>query len=169
VSDGGLRRILPPPRRRPSIFTVIVRWRIEVLVVLLGLALYHWTGPNGLWTAGVLLVCGLLVRPVRRLLLGFGRAVVTCHRVRSALLQAGATERAGRLPWLVVAWPVGGSVKVLVWLRAGTTADDVHLALPLIKAAAGAAEAHFEQSSLRPDRLVLTVGRPRWGWPTTWR
>jgi hypothetical protein len=147
----------------------MIRWRVEIAVILLGAALWRWTGARGLWTAAGLLACAAAIGPVRRVLLGVARAVVVCHRVRSALLQAGVLDRAGGLPWLVLAWPSGTGVKVLVWLGSGTTADDVRSALPLVRAATGAVEADIDQSPLGPDRMVLTVDRPRGGRPSTSR
>ena len=93
------------------------------------------------------------------------RTIVTLHRVRAGLVQAGVGDRTGRPPWLPWARPIGAKgVVVGVWLRAGTTPGDLRAAAPVIAAACGATVVEVEQHG-RDDRVELHVVRPRWGWP----
>ena len=104
TGDGGLRRLLPPPRRRPGVLTVLVRWRIELL--LLGgivTAWYHAGATAVLVTVLMVALLATLIRPVGRVVLGVVLAVAVPHRVRSGLVQSGVVDRTGRPPWIV--WP----------------------------------------------------------------
>lgn len=167
TADGGLRRILPPPRRRPGLLAVLVRWRAELLLVGVVAGCWHWAGGAavgvGAVTAGVLT---LFVEPVRTIVRDVVQSVVCMHRVRSGLVQAGVADRTGRIPWVVRAWCRGDVVLVHLRLISGTTVDDVRSSCSVIATSAGAAKVEVHQRSLRQDRAVLAVHRPRWGWPT---
>jgi hypothetical protein len=167
MSDENLRRLLPPPRRRPGPAAVCVRWRVEIAVaVVVGVA-WHELGGPAVGMFGLALATVLVVdRGARRLALGLVQAVVVPHRVRAGLVQAGVGDRAGRLPWLVAARPRGDAVRVTMWLRAGTSLDDLVRAGPVVATACGALDVGVERYSARQDRAALVVTRPRWGWWT---
>jgi hypothetical protein len=160
-----LRRLLPPPRRRPGVVAVLVRWRWEILIA--GLLVAGWQALGNAVTGLVLTALAVviaLVPAVRRVALAVVLTVVVPHRVRSGLVQAGVTDRSGRLPWLVHARPRGAGVLVTVWLRAGTTQQDLRRAAPVVAGACGAAHVEVVADPVRQDRAVLVVVRPRWGW-----
>ena len=161
----NFRRILPPPRRKPGIGTIAVRWRIELL---LGTAITLWAVLLGWLTIGVVAVAAgvaLAVNPsARRGAVRVLQAVIVPHRVRSGLVQSGVTDRSGRLPWLVRAYSRGETVLVHVWLRAGTTPGDLRRARVVLRTACGAAEVDIHNHPTRHDRAVIIVFRPRWGW-----
>jgi hypothetical protein len=92
---------------------------------------------------------------------GVLHAIVVSRRVRSGLVRAGVADRAGRLPWIVGAKPFGEAVLVSLWLRAGTTLDDLYRAVPVIEAACGAAKVVVTHHTPHRDRAVLIVLRPR--------
>jgi hypothetical protein len=146
---------------------VVVRWRVEILVVSLLVAGWQAVGSA---VAGVVLtalaILVALVPAVRRAAGVAVRTLVVPHRVRSGLLQAGVTDRGGRLPWLVVARARGEAVLVTVWLRAGTTQADLQRAAAVIAGACGALHVEAVPDPVRQDRAVLVVVRPRWGWWT---
>jgi hypothetical protein len=167
TADDGLRRLLPPPRRRPGLLAMCVRWRLEILIV--GVLVAGAQAVGGTVTGFVVVALGLvvtLVPAVRRAALAFVQALVVPHRVRSGLVQAGVADRTGRLPWLVAVRTHGEAVVVTVWLRAGTTQADLHRAAPVVAGACGAAYVEVAADSPRQDRAVLIVVRPRWGWWT---
>ena len=167
AGDGELRRLLPPTRKRPGILAVLVRWRGELLLAGLLAGLWSLVGGQAVgWIAGVTLVLAVLVRPFGRVLLGVLQALVTAHRVRSGLVQAGVAGRNGRPPWIVTFSCRNDVVYLNLWFTSGTAPDDVRAAAPVIAAATGANEVALLQRSLRQDRAVLAVVRPRWGWPT---
>lgn len=166
TDSGGMRRLLPPPRRRPSLLAVALRWRIELLLIGAIAGLWQLVGPAALgWAAVAVIVAAVLVRPVRRALRGLLQATVAAHRVRSGLVQAGVAGRSGRLPWIVASRPRGDAVLVSLWLPAGTAVDDLRAAIPVLATACGAAGVEVMQRSSRQDRAVLAVAQPRWGWP----
>jgi hypothetical protein len=167
VTEESLRRLLPPPRQRPGPIAVGVRWRVEIAVTAVAGAAWHEFGAVAVAVFGLALASLVAVDPgTRRLALGLVQAAVVPHRVRAGLVQAGVGDRAGRLPWLVAARPRGDSVRVTVWLRAGTSLDDLVQAAPLVATACGALAVEVERYSVRQDRAVLVVVRSRWGWWT---
>lgn len=167
--EGEYRRMLPPPgrARRPGLITVLVRWRGELL--LCGLVVWLWQVAGGIAVGIVGVVVGLsaaFLPTVRHGLTGALRTLVTWHRVRVGIAQAGIYDRGGRLPWLPWARPIGAKgVTVGVWLRAGTTGGDLRGATEVIATACGATAVEVEQHGDRTDRVRLHVVRPRWGRP----
>ena len=167
TTDDDLRRLLPPPRGRPGPIAILVRWRAELILAALIVAGWQAVGNA---VAGIVLMALVIlvvaVPPVRRTAIAFGQVLVVPHRVRSGLVQAGVADRAGRPPWLVSARTRGEAVLVTVWLRAGTTQNDLRRAAPVIAGACGALHVEVLATSPRQDRAVVMVARPRWGWLT---
>lgn len=163
---GGFRRLIPPPRRRPGLLTIIVRWRVEFASgTALIIAFVYVGGQFVLLTAATFAVLVLVLPAARSRCVRLLQAVVTPHRVRSGLIQAGVTDRAGRPPWITYAWVRGETVLVHVWLRSGTTPGDLRGAADVITSACGAAQVEITHRSARQDRAIVVVYRPRWGWP----
>jgi hypothetical protein len=169
VTTDDVRRLLPlPPRRRPGPLAVAVRWRVELLLAGTVAAAWHEFGGTAAATAAVVLAVAVAAVPlVRRQARRLLQAVIAPHRVRSGLVQAGVADRAGRLPWVVGARPLGeDAVRVTLWLRSGTTARDVERALPVITVACAAVDVDLVHHAPRQDRVTRLVARPRWGWWT---
>lgn len=167
MSDGEYRRLMPPPRRPPGPLGFCVRWRAEILLAAGMAGTWYAFGGFALGTAVLVVGTLLLVsRRAGRLGLGLAQCVIVPHRVRVGLVQAGVGDRAGRLPWLVATRPRDDAVHVTVWLRAGTTVHDLILAAPVIATACGALDVEVRRYSVRQDRALLVVTRPRWGWWT---
>lgn len=166
TADEPLRRLLPPRRHRPGLLSIVVRWRGELALVAAMLATVRLLGPQSAVMVGATLAMLVAFVPaVRRVGFGILLCLVTPHRVRAALVQAGVTDRSGRPPWLVHTRFHGDAVLVHVWLRAGTTPEDLERAAPVLRTACGAADVEIVRISARYDRTVVVVGRPRWGWP----
>jgi hypothetical protein len=107
----------------------------------------------------------VVIGPVRRVVVVLIQTIVMPHRLRSALVQAGITDRDGRLPWITWARPKGDAVIASVWLRAGTTPDDLRSNTSVISTACGAEGVEVIQRSARQDLVKVVVYRPRWGLP----
>jgi hypothetical protein len=163
---GPWRRIFPPDRRRPGPLSTMVRWRVELLLAAGVSAIWYYAGSEVIVL--IVAVCSALVAIVdraRRVAIAVVQSIVVPHRMRSALIEAGVTSQAGRIPWIMWAWPQGENVVASVWLRSGTTPSDVRSATAVISAACGAEGAEIEQRSPRQDWVKIIVCRPRWGLP----
>lgn len=170
MSDGELRRIFPPPRRRPNPFVVGGRWWFELGVVgaaVLGVkSAVDLVGPGASWSLGVLVLVGLCASaPVRKALSALGQRFVVPHRVRVGFVQAGVSNRDGRLPMIVRSRCRRDQARLWLWLPAGVLVDDIEAARPVIATSCGAAEVVVLPNPRRYDRALLIVVRPRWGWP----
>src|SRR6478735_6848914 len=159
--DEVFRRITPPPGRPrwPGLLTVLGRWRAELLLVGVVAALCYCAGGLVVGIVGLpAAALAAAIPTVRHGLVGVTRTLVTLHRVRAGLVQAGVGDRVGRPPWLPWARPIGAKgVVVGIWLRAGTTPGDLRAAAPVIAAACGAAAVEVEQRSGRNDRAELHI------------
>lgn len=164
MSDiGPWRRLLPPPRRRPSLAVVVVRWRVELLLATGVAAVWHYAGWEAIAVLVTVCCTSMILEPVRRLMVALAQTVVVPHRLRSALIQAGVADREGRPPRIIWARPTRDAVLASVWLRSGTTLADLSSAISVISTACGAQDAEVMQSSARQDWAVVVVHRPRWG------
>jgi hypothetical protein len=158
------RRLLPPPRRRPGLVAVVVRWRVEVLLAL-GVAVLLLNGNVRVLE----LVAGATAVGLAATAAGRAAAVVAFqvlvvpHRVRAAFVQAGVASRQGHLPWIFYARPAGDAVLVSVGLRAGITLRDLRDAVPVVLGACGASQVEVVSRPGRPDRATILVVRPRRG------
>ena len=166
MSDvSPVRRVFPPPGQ-PGLLEVLVRWRVEILLVCGVVALWHYAGGE---VAAVLAMVGtaltMVLKPARRFLVAMIQSVVVPHRLRSALVQGGVTDRDGRLPWIMWARPKGDAVVASVWLRSGTTPADLRSAIPVVSAACGAQATEVVRRFVRQDWAAVVVHRPRWGLP----
>jgi hypothetical protein len=162
--SAGWRRLLPPPRHRPGLVAIIVRWRIEIALLALVWASWRSTGPLVMAFVFLGSVLAAATMPtVRHLLVRVWQLLVVPHRVRTALVQAGVGDRAGRLPWILWAESAGRSVRVEVQLRAGIVVDDLVGASSVIAGACGASEVAVLPHPYRANRAALEVGCPMWG------
>jgi hypothetical protein len=160
------RRLVPPPRRRPGLLEIAVRWRLELLAAAAIAGIWSQVGTAVIGVvAAVALVVVATVPAARQIAMRSWEVVVVPHRVRSALLHAGVADRHGRLPWVLWAVPAGSIVRVDLGLRAGIIPDDVAGAAPVIATACGAAQVAVIRIPHRPDRVTLLIARPRWGLP----
>jgi hypothetical protein len=166
MTEGAdLRRIHPPPRRRPGLLAILVRWRVEILLLCALVSAWNAFGTRVIViVVSMLLVVAAVYPPVRRAALLAWHLLAVPHRVRSAFVQAGVASRQGYLPWLFVASPAGiASVSVYVGLPSGTTVRDVREAVPVILTACGAERVEVNAHQTRADRLTVVVVRPQWG------
>ncbi|MFR9805637.1 hypothetical protein ACL02T_25625 [Pseudonocardia sp. RS010] len=153
----------PYPRRNPG--TVLARWWRELtLLGCLGAlwAEFGWVGPVAVVAAGLF---GCVSPAYRSHMRGELLGMVVLHRVRVGFARAGVVNRSGNLPLLVDARARGETVVVAVFRRYGTRVEDIARAAPVVAEACGALDAYLERDSPRPERVLLVVVRPRWGWP----
>jgi hypothetical protein len=165
VTDSSAwRRILPPPRRRPGPLMIMVWWRVELVVAgAVGTLAYHADALAAEIVGGSLLVLATTLPAGRATAVRTWQLLAVPHRLRSAFVEAGVASRAGRLPWIFWARPVGGAVVVAVGLRSGITVGDLRAAVPLIRSACGAAQVDVVAHPERAHRATVVVVRPRRG------
>lgn len=164
ATDDDLRRLWPPPRRKPNIVDVLVRWRVEIVLAVLAVAAWHYIGGRTIAIVGAISLASVMaLHPVRQLAVRCWELLIAPHRVRAGLVQAGVADRRGALPWVLWAAPIGGAVRVDLILRAGTTVEDARRASPVIAGACGAAHIDVVERPDRPDRVSVILLRPRWG------
>ncbi|MFC9975898.1 hypothetical protein ACFVH6_33915 [Spirillospora sp. NPDC127200] len=154
-SDGLLVRARPMP------WTVVWRWRYELLLaaavggVVTATAAGHW----GAALAAVALPI-LALRPgARAWTLGACWVVVTQHRVRTACAQTGVHNLRGRLPALVWTRRTPFGERVLLWCPAGVSVHDFAAVREEFAAACWAAEVRTEADRGHRQLVRLEVVR----------
>jgi hypothetical protein len=174
MSDGELRRIFPPARRRPNPLVVGCRWWFELGVlggaVLGAKAVVDLLGPQPALWLGVVALIGafaavVLLESAQDALAALALRFVVPHRARVGFIQAGVLNRHGRLPMIVRSRCRREQARLWLWLPAGVITDDLEAARAVIATSCGAAEVVVMPNPLRYDRALLIVVRPRWGWP----
>lgn len=153
------------PAHRPSLLALALRWRVELVGVLVIALVWRFTGGltlTALTIAGAIVLA--TVPPVRQVAARGWQLVALPHRVRTALAEAGAVDRHGRLPWVLWAASAGPNVvRVEVKLRAGVVFEDIYLSIPHLSTACASPEVRVLLRSRRPDRVTILLVRPRWG------
>lgn len=169
------RSLVRPARPRPAV--VAWRWRYELGTVAALALLWAWA----VWAVGpVLAVLALAVLvaapasspPARRWLLDRVWCVITAHRVRVGCTEALVYNRAGKIPMVLATHAVPYGEEVVLWCRAGTSADDLERARPVLAAACWARDVWVAADPQHAHRVTLGVVR-RWpaqgGWyPFGW-
>jgi hypothetical protein len=133
-----------------------IRWRIELAITAGVIVAGHWLVPLlGGWCHYALVLLTVLalvaVWPAGRAwLVAHSWCLLTRHRIRSALGQAGVTSIEGRLPYVVRVRPTPVGTQVTLWMRAGTAleqlGDDDSVRIGIVRAACWAREVRTERS-----------------------
>jgi hypothetical protein len=134
---------------------VVIRLRVEIVAAVFVAAVGSRLAPRvGGWhhlmylTAGVVLV-GLVPPWSRRRIVGKAWCVITRHRIRTALAQAGVVSAEGRIPYILHTRPTPVGTQVTVWMRAGTALEqlgqDESVRMGIMRAACWAREVRMER------------------------
>lgn len=153
--------------RRPGLAEWGWRWHRELagLACLGGLAAFIASnaGLIGLAVAaGAGLAAGttlLCLPPARQRLIAVAWCLITPHRVLAGCANAWVQTRSGKLPVILATTPAVYGEQVLIWLRAGITAADLHAARDVLAAACWAAEVHVSPSPRHAHLVTLQVVR----------
>jgi hypothetical protein len=129
--------------------TLIV-WSVEIL----GGRLAALTALTGL------LAVVALVKPVRRLALGWAWGVVTPQRVRQACIEAGVLSGSGRPPGVVFTRRTPYGEVVYLYCPRGLRPADLAAAKPAIAAFCWAERVEVLEMPLLPSFAVVAVERP---------
>jgi hypothetical protein len=166
------------PVQRPLPLVLAWYWRYEVIfAVVLGSVLWWLVGLVGALLAGALLLAVLaLIGGVPRARAVAIRAwwhVVTPHRIRRGLVEAGVYSRKGRIPEVLRVRSVSAGEVVTLWCFAGTSFEDIVARLSVIGTACYAREMQAVKNQRRPHLVQLLVVRhpdvppPSGDWPST--
>lgn len=150
---------------RPLLPVVAWRWRYELLAVaaavLVPAYLVWLLGPVWAAAAATLLASALTLRSVRALLISSGWCVITAHRIRVGLVEALVCSRTGKIPMVLATHAMPYGEEILLWCRAGTTAEDLERARPILRTACWAAEVWVAADPARTQLVRLAVVRRR--------
>jgi hypothetical protein len=168
VGISGGRTWLQIPLTWPIILvmvaTAVLRWmirvRVELSVIIAGYLAGWWlAGRLGGWRiVGIITlvaVLAVLAWPAgRRWLVRFVVAHTWCvlsrHRIRGALAQAGVSSGEGRIPWVVKVRPTPVGTRVHLWMRTGTAVeqlgDEGSVKVGIIRAACWARDVRIQRN-----------------------
>lgn len=167
----GIRRALGEVAT-PNLLVVSWRWRWEI-ALLAGLATVLAAGITSvgvLPTIAVLTVTTLTVMglpPTRQLVLNRAWCIITAHRVRVGCAEAMIYSSRGKIP--VILWTAHQTFgeRVLLWCRAGTSADDFVTSRAILTSACWAQDIIVLRDIRRPHLATLDViHRPSYGIPS---
>jgi len=160
------RNDIPDLRLRPyrrwwvQLLLVVWRWRTELVTVTAAVGV--WTVLNGpLGNEGAVIAMTFAVAVVftvphsRRIAWPRVMCVVTRHRIRTCLAQLSASNRDGRLPWIVWIRPTPVGERVWLWMLPGLSINDVKERTEALAAACWARETRIERS--RKRAMVVRV------------
>jgi hypothetical protein len=104
-------------------------------------------------------LAGLLSPPWPRPLRAAAWHVITPHRLRSGFAHARIQSRRGRLPFIVRTMTRPYGERMLVWCRAGTSAEDLRSARALMRTACWASDIRVTADERRAHRVWVDVIR----------
>jgi len=158
--QAGRHNDIPDLRLRPyrrwwvQALLVTFRWRTELVAIVATMSLWAWlNGPLGNEGAAIAMVpvvaVVFAVPHTRRVAWPRVMCVVTRHRIRSCLSQLAASNRDGRLPWIVWIRPTPVGERAWLWMIAGLSVNDVKDRTEALAAACWARETRVERSRTR--------------------
>ncbi|SNR79923.1 hypothetical protein SAMN06265360_12014 [Haloechinothrix alba] len=148
------------------IMGVLIRWRVELLV-LACLAVFVWWLHGRLeglafWAALVAPVAVVLVVPQsRRFVVARFWCVLDRHRIRTCLRTARVRTMNldGSLPLMLWARPTKTGERIWVWTRAGSSAQELEAALGYVASACFAREAQLQRKRSMSTLVAINVIR----------
>jgi hypothetical protein len=152
---------------RPGIFGLLWHWRYEITIGIglpgAAVAIGYTLGIG--WLIGIaalgfaLLTAALFWPPSRAGLVARAWCVITPHRIRTGCKHAWVQTRDGRLPVVLYTKPTDFGEQVLLWCRAGITAEDLEAARDIISTACWARDVRVITSDRGRHLVVLEVIR----------
>ena len=152
------------PSRRIGVLGAAWRWRYELGLaagVTLALAtLLRVLGTE--WTViAMSALAGALAPPWPPWATAAALRVITPHRLRSGCAQARIQSRRGRLPLVLRTTSTPFGERVRLWCPAGTSAEDLRSARPLLRAACWAADVRITRDERYAHIVTVDVIRHR--------
>jgi hypothetical protein len=148
----------------PNPAVALWRWRYEVLLLgavasAVAAALSSEVARAALVVAGLGAVAALVLPRGRRWVRARFWCVVTPHRVRTACAETWLHNRSGRLPMVLWTSAEPYGERVLLWCRAGLTADDLADRRDALATACWAGDVRVSRGARRPYLVALAVVR----------
>jgi len=149
---------------RANLVVAAWRWRYELLLAAALAA--EWIALG--WAAAAAVTAGLAAALIgvaagwprgRRFLIARAWCIVTPHRVRVGCAQAWIHSRAGKIPAVLYTRCEPFGERVLLWCRAGTSADDLLSARGLLATACWADDVQVTRDPRYAHLVVLDVVR----------
>jgi hypothetical protein len=156
-----LRSRIRTPRRRANPLLALYRWRYELALLAVLVALVQ-LGRTVSWALPALLlvtvVAVVVTWPAARRAVGDrSRSVVVQHRLRSAFRGLALTTWAGRTPAIVWTSPCSEGLRVHLLCPAGIAAADLQAVQEQLAAACFAADVRVERDPRHATVVVLVV------------
>ena len=156
-----LERVVTP-RRRALLPALIWAWRKE-LALAAGIAFLFVvvvrTSSLAWAVVGLSAVAGAFSPPWSEQLKAFGWQLVTPHRLRAGLYQARIENRSGRRPMIVRISGEPFGERLLLRCPAGVSAEDIHAARDILRAACWAADVRVARDEQRSHLVIVDVIR----------
>lgn len=150
---GAVEVLHPQPHRSFVVQALLVAWRwLFELALIAGLILL-WVNLDDempQWAVACVVIApitlGMQIPWVRRQIVGWFCVLFVRHRLRTALVELGAYNRSGKLPWLVTWRPTPIGERVWLLMVAGLSMQDVADRAETIAAACMAREARIDRA-----------------------
>jgi hypothetical protein len=149
---------------RPSVLTVVWRWRAEIGLAA-GTAAASWLlGPVLGWVVLLILAltaAGLVaaIPGTRRWIVAHGACTLTRHRLYAVLREIRATTRTGRLPLVMRVSPTPTGERAVLWLRAGVSVHDLQSHVEELRAGCWVPDVRVRRSRTWPQVVILELLR----------
>lgn len=158
------------PRRRTPLPTLIWSWRKELALLgyaaILFIAVVRTFGTA--WTIiGTSATVCIFPSSWFERLTAFAWQLITPHLLRSGMYQARIQNRDGRQPVIIRVTSEPFGERLRLWCPAGTSAEDLHAARGILRAACRAADVKVTRDQQRSHVVTLDViRRPPQAGPT---
>jgi hypothetical protein len=156
----------PKQTKALAILGVVIRWRVELLLLACTVTAVVWlnthTDTVTMWLAlGALVVVVFAVPVSRRFVTTRFWCVLDRHRLRTCLRNAKirTMNLDGALPFLLWSRPTKTGERVWVWVRAGSSADELEHVLGYIAPACYAREARLHRVRSMSTLVAVEIVR----------
>lgn len=150
------------PDRSRRLTAHVWRWRYELLLVIgigVVIASAEWVLGPGWGTVALSAAAGFCSPPWPPWLAPWAWHVITPHRIRVGLKQAGVSSRNGWRPIVLRVITAEFGERVVLWCPAGTCAEDIEAARPILRAACWATDVRVHRYPQRAQIAVVDVIR----------
>ncbi|MPY79804.1 MAG: hypothetical protein GEV04_15310 [Actinophytocola sp.] len=148
-----------------AITGMLIRWRAELALTVVLVVYLMWLPTDDRWLLTLAVVGPIVVVMAipwsRRVVVARCWCVLDRHRIRTCLRNAKirTMNLDGALPFLLWARPTKTGERVWVWIRAGSSADDIESVLSYIAPACYAREARLHRAQRLSTLVAVDIVR----------